>query len=180
MNVFKDNAGREWNVSITIGSIMRVKEMLGIDLMELANGDAKLITDLQTDDILFGQVIYVICKPQADELGIKDKNFYDAMAGDDLDQAMKVFLDGLVSFFRSPKIRALVKTMVDQANKSMDLGIDIITTKVQSKKMDTLLQKGLSDMEKQMDDSIEKALSNIGESSGNSQESSASTPALTP
>ncbi len=34
MQIFKDNANRDWSLSLTIGTAMKVKEQLGIDLLQ--------------------------------------------------------------------------------------------------------------------------------------------------
>ena len=40
MKVFTDSAGRTWSFSITIDSIRRVKELLGINITEVDAGDS--------------------------------------------------------------------------------------------------------------------------------------------
>ena len=44
MKTFTDNAGRSWNVSVTVDAVKRVKSLLDIDLTEAAGG--KLIHEL--------------------------------------------------------------------------------------------------------------------------------------
>jgi len=178
MNVFKDNAGREWTVAITVGSIMRVRETIDVDLLDLVDG--KLIEKLLSDPILLCKIIYVVCQPDAEKRGVSGQQFFDAMSGDDIDQATKILIDELVSFSPSPKDRANLRAIADKTNEAMDRGRDLVKARVQSGILDKIIKNELSKAEKKMDQAMEEVLSDAGEPSGNSQESLVSTRALTP
>ena len=64
MKTFKDNADRTWTVTVNVDAIKRVRSLLNIDLMEAVEG--KLIERLIGDPVLLCDVIYCVCKEDAD------------------------------------------------------------------------------------------------------------------
>ena len=64
MKQFVDNAGRSWGITINVDTIRRVRDVLSVDLLAAVEG--KLIERLVNDPILLCDVIYVICKSEAD------------------------------------------------------------------------------------------------------------------
>lgn len=114
MKTFTDNAGRSWNISVTVDAVKRVKSLLGVDLLEAAGG--KLIQELSDNPVLLCDVIYCLVKPQAEEKGVSDTDFGKAMAGDAIDQATDAFLEDLVNFFPSRKREMLQKVLVKLKN----------------------------------------------------------------
>jgi hypothetical protein len=107
MKTFKDNAGRSWTVAINVAAVKRVKSLLDVNLMEAVEGD--LLERLSVDPILLCDVVYVLCKPEADEQGVSDEQFGQAMAGDAIEHATNAMLEELVDFFPLAKRRALAK-----------------------------------------------------------------------
>ncbi|MBT8207547.1 MAG: hypothetical protein KJO18_04680, partial [Acidimicrobiia bacterium] len=87
MKTFTDNAERSWNVSINVAAVKRVRDLVGVDLLEIVEGT--LIEKLIRDPILLCDIIYAVCKPQADEREppVNDEEFGRAMAGDVIEHA---------------------------------------------------------------------------------------------
>jgi hypothetical protein len=109
MKKFTDCAGRSWVVAINVDAIKRVRAA-GVDLMSIIEADGKLIGQLTTDPVILVDVIYLVCKPQADSLKVTDEDFGRAMAGDALDGATDALLEELIAFF--PKGRRTILTKV--------------------------------------------------------------------
>ena len=129
MKTFTDNAGRSWNISITVDAIKRVRSLLDIDLTEAAAG--KLIQQLADNPVLLCDVIYCIVKPEADAKEITDEDFGKAMAGDAIDQATSAFLEDLVNFFPSRKREMLEKVLIKLKN------LEAIAAEVVNKRLDS-------------------------------------------
>jgi hypothetical protein len=70
MKTFTDNMDRKWNVEIVYQTIRRVRDALKVNLAEPDEGETPLASRLQSDLCLFCDVLYVICKPQADALNV--------------------------------------------------------------------------------------------------------------
>ncbi|MEX2670927.1 MAG: hypothetical protein WD294_02330 [Phycisphaeraceae bacterium] len=136
MTTFTDNAGRTWTLSITVDAIKRVQSLLGVNLANVTappqeGGEGEpLLTRLETDLVLLCDVIYAIVKPQADQQGISDEQFGQALGGDAILAAHDAFWSALADFFRSlrrsdqvraiEKQTALVHAAVEAADKRID------------------------------------------------------------
>lgn len=110
MRTFKDNAGRTWSVSVDVDGIRRVRTALNINLTS-AQFNATL-QQLLNDPVLLCDVLYVICKPDADKLNISDVDFGRAMSGDAIDHATKALLEELANFTPNQRDRARVQKVL--------------------------------------------------------------------
>ena len=104
MRQFKDNAGRTWTVDINVATLKRVRGLTGVDLMQVIEGT--LIEKFIRDPVLLCDVVYAVCKPEADSAKVSDEEFGKAMAGDAIEAATGAVLDELISFCPSPRDRA--------------------------------------------------------------------------
>ena len=100
MRSFTDSEGREWQVSVTVGSIRRVRDLLGVNLSNYLEGEPPLIDRLQRDVVLLGDVLYCLVKPQADERGVSDEKFGSALSAEAFGIAVIVFWEEFSGFFR--------------------------------------------------------------------------------
>ncbi len=163
MRTFKDNAGRTWTVSITIDAIKRARGLLDVDLLEVVGG--KLIDRLITDPVLLCDIVYAVCKPEADAQSVSDEDFGRAMAGDAIEHATTALLEELVSFSPSPRDRANLKRVLDTTRRVMDKARDLVEQRIESGELDRIAEEALM-----------QTVPNAGSSSGNSPGSSASIP----
>ena len=156
MKAFKDNASRTWEVEVTTAAVKRVRGLIDVDLVAgTLSGD--LLDRLADDPVLLCDLIYALCKPQADREGVSDEDFGRAMAGDAIEQATAALLEELVGFFPSPKRRIL--------RKALD-------------KLETLQGVALAWADEKLDgtemeDELRRRLANAGEQSTTSPASSA-------
>jgi len=111
MHSFTDTQNRVWTVAINFATVRRVRDMLKIDLV--ANDIGSVIEKIVSDPIVLGDVLYVIVKPQADELKISDIQFGEGLAGDAVEEASKAFFDELADFTPNPRNRARVKKVIE-------------------------------------------------------------------
>jgi len=109
MKTFRDNAGRTWTVSINVDAIRRVRSELGVNLMEAVEGG--LLERLASDPVLLCDVLYVVCRPEAEARSVADEDFGRAMAGDAIEHATTALLEDLVDFFPRGRRRVLSKAL---------------------------------------------------------------------
>ena len=140
MKVFKDAAGREWTVEINVQAIKRVRGLIDVDLMDAVGGD--LIERLLGDPVLLCDVVYCLCKPEADERGISDEEFGRAMAGDAIESATGALLEELVDFF-PPKKRALLRKAMDKLERFQDAAIELAHKKLDDPELEARLETEL-------------------------------------
>jgi hypothetical protein len=106
---------------VTFGSIRRVRDLVGVNLARMEDGDPPLLTQLGTDVVLLCNVIFALIKPQADQRGITDEEWAEAMGGEAILNAHNAFYEALQDFFRSAGRPDVVtaarkqKTMIDLA-----------------------------------------------------------------
>ena len=171
MRNFKDNAGRTWTVTLNVWAVKNVRDALGVDLLDLgadAKDDNGLLYRLIADPVLLVDVLYVVCKDQADEANVTDEQFGRAMAGDAIDGATKAFLEELADFTPSPRDRARARKVIDATWKLIDRAQDVLDARADA----------------ELDRAAEAALlalsgaegSALGSSSGNSPASLEPTP----
>jgi len=142
MKTFNDNAGRTWTIAINVGTIKRVRGLLDVDLLEVVEG--KLIERLIRDPILLCDVVYAVCKPEADEKQISDEDFGKAMAGDAIEHATKALLEELVSFSPSPRDRANLQRVLQTTWKAIDKARDVIEARIESGELDKVVEQALA------------------------------------
>ena len=158
MKTFKDNADRTWTVQVNVDAIKRVRDLAGLDLLSAV--DAALLEKLASDPVLLCDVVYAVCKGEADAKGVTDEDFGRSMAGDAIDAATAALLEELVDFFPRGRRQVLAKAM----GKLRDLETKALA--LAAEKLDS------PELDRRMREILEEA----GEPSGSLPGSSASTP----
>ena len=160
MKTFKDNAGRDWTVAVTTAAIKRLRGMLEIDLMDVVEGD--LLKKLYADPVLLVDVIYVLCKPQADAAEITDEQFGEAMAGDAIELATTALVDEIIDFFPNRRDRDRARKVMEKFRVASDRVQDALDLRADSPALDR---------------EIDRIVESAGEPSSDSPESPESIPA---
>jgi hypothetical protein len=142
MRTFKDNAGRTWTIAVTVGSVKRVKSLLGINLYECAGGS--LLDRLANDIEMLVDVIYVLCKPEADKANVTDEQFGEALAGDAIDHATTAFKEELVSFFPSGQ-REVMRAALAKADAVQKRAMTLALEKIDSMDPEQLIRDSLNE-----------------------------------
>jgi len=177
MREFRDNEGRPWVVAITVASAERVRGLVTIDVTEdVAQTDGTVTRQTRTQpfDIIdtanvantlqvlrsqygkVGEVLYALCRKQAEEKKIDRDTFLDGLKGEAIEAGVKAIEEELVDFFplRRRKMVALLAARMTELT-------DELTAQA---------EKGLTEA------TIEGMLAQSGIASGKLPESSASTP----
>jgi hypothetical protein len=165
MKTFNDNAGRSWNVEVNVAAIKRVRGLTQVNLLDITEGT--LIEKLVRDPVLLCDVLFALCKPQADERQppVSDEEFGRAMAGDAIEQATAALLEELVSFCPSPRDRKNLGRVLEATKKVMDKARDVIEAKLDSGELEKAAERALAQLDETPSDS-----------SGNAPASPESTP----
>ena len=112
MRTFQDNENREWKIELNVTAIKRVRDLC--DGVNLAQMGPELLDRLSNDVILLCDVIYALCKPQADEHEITDEQFGEALSGDPIAAAVDALLEELTDFIPRPAARKIWRTIVEK------------------------------------------------------------------
>jgi hypothetical protein len=141
MKTFTDNMDRKWNVEIVYQTIRRVRDALKINLAEPDEGDPPLASRLQSDLCLFCDVLYVICKPQADALNVTDEEFGRALGGKAILGARAALFEEYADFFlqlgQVPTAKAIRKTvaMIATVMAGLEAKVDAIDVDAEAAKV---------------------------------------------
>jgi len=124
MHIFKDNAGRSWTLAINVYAVKKTKALVGIDLYGLIDKEFQALDKLLSDPVSLVDVIYCLCKDDADKLGVSDEDFGRGMGGDSLEWATTAFLDELTAFFPDPRVRAGLKKVIEKGRAVRTIVLD--------------------------------------------------------
>lgn len=173
MRIFKDTESREWSVALTCSSAGRVRDTVRaryhqtdasgmptddppeerpFDIVEIRT-TAQTLQILRTDYHALAAALYAICMPQAESRGVSRDAFLSAMSGDALDCGREAIEDELVAFFPS-RLRGIVSSLISKVREAESAATADANEKIRA------------------------AVLTHGASSGNTQESSESTPAI--
>ncbi len=158
MKTFSDTTGRTWSIAVNVDAVKRVRDLLKEDLLDVK----QILERLMVDPILLCDVIYCICKPQADAEGVSDEQFGQALGGDSILHAKRALLGELVDFFPSAADRENLKAAITKFDNLADRAAELIRQRLESPSLSR---------------EIEAALGKVGDSFTNRPASSASTPA---
>ena len=130
MKTFTDAAGRTWTLALTLGTAMKVKAKLDIDLLQPEAGDPPLLTRLGTDEMLLGEVLCAMLEGQFETHKVTDDDVRAAFDGNTLLGAQKAFYEELIGFFqsrgRNDRAKAVAKqmAMIEAAVTAIETRID--------------------------------------------------------
>ena len=132
MKTFTDAAGRTWSLTLTLGTAMKVKAKLDIDLLQPEAGDPPLLTRLGTDEMLLGETLCAMLDGQFEAHKVTDEDVRSGFDGQTLLAAQKAFYEELVTFFRSrgrnDRAKAVAKQMalIEAAVAAVETRIDAL------------------------------------------------------
>ena len=120
MHSFVDNSRRRWEVAINVAAVKRIRGLLGIDLYALVDDGFKSLSKLVSDPVTLADVLYCLCKDQADKQSISDEDFGRALAGDAITQAADAFVEELIDFFPDARARASLRKAIEAGKTVRD------------------------------------------------------------
>lgn len=120
MHSFVDNSRRTWEVAINVTAVKRIRGLLGIDLYALVDDGFKSLSKLVSDPVTLADVLYCLCKDQADKQSISDEEFGRVLAGDAITQAADAFVEELIDFFPDARARASLRKAIEAGKTVRD------------------------------------------------------------
>ncbi len=151
MKTFVDSAGRTWTVAITVATVKRVRGLLNEDLLDVEQVFPRLLVD----PILLCDVLYCVCKPEADARQISDEDFAASLSGDVIARAKEAIVEELIDFFHEPNQRKALRLVLAKQEELREKAMKLLEAKIGALKLPQ---------------EIEAALSSVGEPSTNSPE----------
>jgi hypothetical protein len=160
--IWQDATGRTWSSAINVNTIKRVRDLVGVDLVDCFDGT--LFNKLAEDPVLLVGTLHAICKPQAEGRGVSEEAFVELLVGDCITEAVNALVMGLVDFF--PKERRGVLARLWATNqKARTAAAQMADRKMDSPLMEKILQEKISEMDAEIDQRLQDLLKSGSESS---------------
>lgn len=140
MQTFKDNDGRSWSLRVDVNANRRVKELCHVDLFAVLDGE--LVNRLLADPELLVNVIYALCKPEADAAQITDEQFGGRMVGDAIDGATTALFAALTDFFPQRR-RQVIKMALAKVDAIQTAAVAQATAKLDAMNPDEIVRQAL-------------------------------------
>jgi hypothetical protein len=145
MHIFKDNANRDWTISLNIGTAMMVKDRLGIDLLQPESGDPPLLTRLGTDEMLLAQVIATLLESQFELHKVDANEIYQCFDGQTFARAHEAFYQELIDFFQSRGRHDRAKAVAKQKNMIL-AGVKAAESRIDNINIDEVIAHALTNV----------------------------------
>lgn len=138
---FQDTQGRLWAVSITVRDAKRLRDLLGLNLYGLAENGFVGLGELLADPVQLVDVLYVLCKDQADERKLSDEEFGRAFAGDTIEAGAHAFLEAFTDFFPNPQRRDAIRKLLTTSETLGSRLMDRASSQLDDLDVDSLLDQ---------------------------------------
>jgi hypothetical protein len=164
MAKFKTIDGKEWVIDVTYLTVKRVRDLCGVNLLDICNLDKESLSGWVADDLRVLEVVCAVVRPQLAAIDMSDEDFFALCDGTTLKEAVERLVDQVSDFFQEPR-KGLVKKVIRKLRE---------TEKAMEAQAERAIEAALSQFD------FEAALATHGSSGSTSQESLASSPGDSP
>lgn len=134
-NSFTDETGDTWTLRVTTGTLFRVRERLGVHLLDLFSADGQKFAELCSDPIQLATIIYLVCRDEAESRKLTEIDFYDLIFADTLESATEALMEAIANFFPNPqqrkaanailgRIKLLRKRMMEMGQTKLETALE--------------------------------------------------------
>lgn len=117
---FKDSQEHEWNVSLTVGSIDKIKEDTEIDLDILLKKPEELANILYLNPRKLVEVLYSICENQIKDRQLSERDFASIFDRMTIDAAGDALIGAIVDFYPRSSIGQTIREHLPELLNKMD------------------------------------------------------------
>jgi len=142
MKTFQDNQNRTWAITLNVDALKRIKDLTGVDLMQIVSDGGKLIERLVSDPVLLCDVIYAACREEAETKQISDRDFGRAMAGDAIEKATEALLGELADFFPQRR-RAVLTKVLEKLARYQGKALELAEARLDDPAMDERITRAI-------------------------------------
>lgn len=111
MAKFKTKDGKDWVIDVTYLTVKRVRELCGVNVLDICNLDQQTLSGWVSDDLKVLEVICAVVRPQLAAVDMSDEEFFAQCDGQVLKDAVERLIDEVSDFFQQPR-KGLVKKVV--------------------------------------------------------------------
>ena len=140
MATFTDKQGEQWQIDLNFGTVRNLKKITNIDLVEDKVGDKSASVLLVGDPYTQADLLWGLCKSQAEENGITEEQFYQRLPYQEAEAAFwKEWENFFQSLGRTERAEALAAIRKAQAK-----AVEMVTEKVRAVDVETVVSGKLS------------------------------------
>lgn len=118
MASFGTTDGATWTVAVNVGTVKRVREATGIELLSIVS-DSSTIASLFADCVKLAEVVAAVIAPELKAAGKTVDDFLSVIDGSVMEVATEALLREVANFSREPQrtllLRAIDKVMAEAA-----------------------------------------------------------------
>lgn len=111
MESFKDSAGRQWQLTINVAAIRRVREQTGFEFGTCLEEDGQAFFAMLNNLELLPAVLWELVRGQAQDAGVTQDQFFDAFNGEVFDDAAPALQRAFAFFCPTPYRQAMLNMM---------------------------------------------------------------------
>lgn len=141
MRTFSDAAGRQWRLSMTLGTVIAVRDALSVDLLQPEAGDPPLLARLASDDILLAEIAMVMVADQIAASHVAPDEVRRALDGSAMDGIAKAFWAEAVDFFRARR-RLDRAAAIEKQIETMTAAIEAARLRIEAVSVEAALISG--------------------------------------
>lgn len=124
---FTDEQKRQWNLKITVGKAMLLRDEMNLDVNQFIDPKSGLIHELLVDSWKFLDILMLLTRDERKEKNVSDIDFANALGGETLDEAMEAFLFGVTSSLKKLQRRAFAAM-----TRQISTGMEKAATKIEA------------------------------------------------
>lgn len=147
MAKFEDKHSHTWNVNLDVGMLEDIQEATGVNLDELMIEPNKMSKFVFLTPRKFVEVMWVVCKEQAETHKLDARGFGRLFDRDTLDLATNAFIEAIFSFYPRSSVAAVLRGKMPQLIEEMDSSL--------VKEAEKRVTQALSDMRTGLQESSE-------------------------
>src|SRR5690242_5949607 len=110
MATFTDNKKRDWKIVINTSKLRAIKRQLGFDLLPKGSFAtlARNASTLARDAALFVDMLWLLCREQAEGREVTPQDFGESLLGDPIEAATSAFISDYKQWFRAYRRKVAV------------------------------------------------------------------------
>jgi len=130
MRTFADANNRIWYVAINVTAVRRVRAAVQVDLCSLGDNGFAELGKLLGDPVTLCNVLYVLCRDDAEQRNVSDEEFGRALFGDVIFAAREAFVEELIDFFPDARTRAALRKVMEKSKTVGERVMDQLETQL--------------------------------------------------
>lgn len=112
----KDTQGREWLFRFTARTVRELAAETHLDTKAL-EGENSLLQRVAADESVLYTALWITIRPQAQERGVTEDEWFDSLDNDSLQAAAKEWVSAYINFSHPARQKVLSKTMTAALTK---------------------------------------------------------------